>query len=59
MKDLEYGSGMVASFTRGQGEVFCAGSADWVVGLIKHDFFTEKITKNVLDVFSGRKTKMQ
>ncbi|KAI1617146.1 hypothetical protein EDD36DRAFT_484909 [Exophiala viscosa] len=54
LEDREYGSGMVASLKRGAGEVFCAGTAEWVVGLIKHDFFTETITRNVLNRFSGR-----
>ena len=53
--DCEYGSGMVASVVKGQGEIFCAGTAEWVVGLIKHEFFTEKITRNVLGRFSSRK----
>ncbi|KIW18235.1 hypothetical protein PV08_02523 [Exophiala spinifera] len=52
--DREYGSGMVASVAKGQGQIFCAGTAEWVVGLIKKDFFTQKITTNVLDRFSGR-----
>lgn len=55
LKDREYGSGMVASFTKNNGEVFCAGTCEWVVGLIKRDTFTEMITKNVLDKFIGRK----
>jgi len=45
---------MVASFTKGAGEVFCAGTCEWVAGLIHHDEFTELITKNVLDKFSGK-----
>lgn len=49
LKDRIYGSGMIASFTRNKGEVFCAGTAEWVVGLIKGDFYTQTITKNVLD----------
>ncbi|KAM0082291.1 hypothetical protein ACKRZS_005547 [Fusarium odoratissimum] len=55
LKDREYGSGMVASFTREDGEVFCAGSCEWVSGLIHKDVFTEIITRNVLDKFTGRK----
>jgi len=55
LKDREYGSGMVASFTRKKGEVFCAGSCEWVSGLIHKDIFTMIITRNVLDKFTGRK----
>ena len=54
LKDRIYGSGMVVSFTRKEGEVFCAGTAEWVVGLMKKDFYTETITKNVLNRFLGR-----
>lgn len=54
LKDRTYGSGMVAAFTRGKGEVFCAGTAEWVVGLMKKDFYTETITRNVLNKASGR-----
>ena len=43
-----YGSGMVASFERGAGEVFNAGSTEWVHGLITRDPFVEQITHNVL-----------
>jgi hypothetical protein len=46
------GSGMVVHFTRGQGEVFTAGTCEWVNGLIEGDVFTQRITKNVLDRFS-------
>lgn len=53
LKDLQYGAGMIASFTKKEGEVFCAGTADWVVGLTRRDFYTETITFNVLNRFSG------
>jgi hypothetical protein len=45
---------MVASFEKGKGEVFCAGTCEWVAGLIRRDDFTELITKNVLDRFTGK-----
>lgn len=56
LQDVEYGSGMVASFTRNKGEVFCAGSSEWVLGLIKGDRLTEIITRNVLDRFCKKST---
>lgn len=43
-----YGSGMVAIFQQGEGEVFNGGSTEWVNGLIHRDPFTEQITHNVL-----------
>ncbi|KAL4795057.1 hypothetical protein BDV19DRAFT_379169 [Aspergillus venezuelensis] len=55
LKDREYGSGMVASFTKEKGEVFCAGTCEWVAGLIHRDEFTELITKNVLNKFIRRR----
>lgn len=45
------GSGMMVSFRRGKGEVFNAGSCEWVRGLKEREPFTEKITRNVLDRF--------
>ncbi|KAF4456686.1 hypothetical protein F53441_1242 [Fusarium austroafricanum] len=51
LKDREYTSGVVASFTRNKGEVFVAGTCEWVNGLIKTDFFVETITRNVLNKF--------
>ncbi|MBN9045302.1 MAG: hypothetical protein J0H18_06475 [Rhizobiales bacterium] len=45
------GSGMMVSFRRGKGEVFNAGSCEWVRGLKEKEPFTEKITRNVLDRF--------
>lgn len=47
--DTEFGSGMIAEYSRGAGTVFNAGSAEWVSGLMRHDGFTERITRNVLD----------
>jgi hypothetical protein len=54
MRDLHRGSAMIATFTRGEGQVFTAGTTEWVSGLIAHDLFTERITKTVLDRFCGR-----
>ncbi|MNR66103.1 hypothetical protein D3C85_1894280 [compost metagenome] len=51
IKDKRYGSGMVASFRKGQGSVFNAGTCEWVNGLIHRDVFTETITRNVLNRF--------
>ncbi len=46
-----YGSSMVVTFTRGDGEVFCAGTTDWPYGLEANDPFVTIITRNVLDRF--------
>lgn len=51
LRDLYRGSAMIATFTRNGGQVFTAGSTEWVNGLIHHDPFTERITRNVLARF--------
>lgn len=55
LKDRQYTVGVVASFTRNKGEVFVAGTCEWVHGLIKKDFFVETITRNVLKRFTSSK----
>jgi hypothetical protein len=45
------GSGMIVSFRRGQGEVFHAGSVEWVAGLLRRDPQVERVTRNVLARF--------
>ncbi|HGW4869699.1 TPA: N,N-dimethylformamidase beta subunit family domain-containing protein [Pseudomonas aeruginosa] len=54
LKDKRYGSGMIATFQKGAGQVFNAGSCEWVNGLIQRDPFTEIITRNVLNRFIKR-----
>jgi hypothetical protein len=48
------GSGMIASFSRGRGEVFHAGSVEWVAGLLRRDPQVETVTRNVLSRFTRR-----
>ncbi len=55
-RKLRYGSGMVVSFRKGAGEVFTAGTCEWVAGLIDRDPFVVGITRNVLDRFCDRAT---
>lgn len=50
-----YGSGMMASFTRGNGTVFNSGSTEWVAGLIHRDWFVERITSTVLNRLGQQK----
>ncbi len=42
------GSGMIVNFRRGRGEVFHAGSVEWIAGLIRRDPQVEQVTRNVL-----------
>lgn len=48
------GSGMIVSFKKGLGEVFHAGSCEWVAGLLRHDPQVERVTRNVLSRFMKR-----
>jgi hypothetical protein len=47
------GSGMIVNFKRGAGEVYTAGTCEWVNGLIVRDFYTETVTRNVLNRFGN------
>lgn len=48
------GAGMTVIFSRGPGQVFHAGSCEWVAGLAAGDAGTCRITHNVLSRFLGR-----
>ena len=45
------GCGVVVSMKRGEGEIFTAGTCEWVAGLIRKDHATQTITDNVLKRF--------
>lgn len=45
------GHAVMASFRRGAGEVFNAGTTEWAHGLAAGNPFVERITRNVLDRF--------
>lgn len=45
------GHAVMASFRRGEGEVFNAGTTEWAHGLAAGDAFVERITRNVLERF--------
>ena len=47
-----YGAGMVVAMRRGQGEVITAGSCEWVMGLKRNCFYTQQITRTILDRFT-------
>ena len=55
IQQMKRGAGMIASYRRGQGEVFNAGSCEWLAGLIARDRQVERVTKNVLDRYTGRR----
>ena len=43
------GAGMIVNFEKGRGEVFHAGSVEWVAGLLRRDPLVERVTANVLN----------
>ncbi len=49
---VRYGSGMLVHMSRGRGEVVTAGTCEWIMGLKRNDFFTTRITRNVLERFT-------
>ncbi|MDP3896669.1 MAG: hypothetical protein Q8Q62_08330, partial [Mesorhizobium sp.] len=51
---VKRGAGMIVNFKRGKGEVFHAGSCEWVAGLLRGDAMVEKVTANVLDRYLGK-----
>jgi N,N-dimethylformamidase beta subunit-like protein len=50
-KRLLRGHAVMASFKRGRGEVFNAGTTEWVYGLKANNSFVDRITRNVLHRF--------
>ena len=48
---VKRGAGMIVSFSRGRGEVFHAGSCEWVAALLRRDPMVERVTHNVLTRF--------
>lgn len=48
------GSGMIVTMAHGRGEVFNAGTIDWVAGLKRRDAATEQVTRNVLNRYMQR-----
>ncbi len=51
---VKRGNGMIVNFAKGKGEVFHAGTCEWVAGLLRNDAMVEKVTRNVLDRYLGR-----
>ena len=44
----------MVSFPKGKGEVFHAGSCEWVAGLIRRDAMVEQVTRNVIGRYLAR-----
>ena len=54
LQRVKRGNGMIVTFPRGKGEVFHAGSCEWVAGLLRRDAMVERVTANVLDRYLRR-----
>ncbi len=51
---VKRGAGMIVNFPRGKGEVFHAGSCEWVAALKRGDAMVERVTANVLNHYLNR-----
>ncbi|KOF14316.1 hypothetical protein AC244_27880 [Ensifer adhaerens] len=51
---IKRGCGMIVNFPRGKGEVFHAGSCEWVAALRRGDAMVERVTANVLNRYLKR-----
>jgi hypothetical protein len=40
---------MMVNFPMGQGEIFHAGSCEWVAGLLRRDPMVERVTANIMN----------
>ena len=54
LEKVKRGNGMIVNFAKGKGEVFHAGSCEWVAGLLRGDAMVERVTQNVMDRFLGK-----
>ncbi|MCY4370529.1 MAG: hypothetical protein OXF41_14230, partial [bacterium] len=52
---IRYGSAVITAMSKGDGEVFCAGTTEWCHALAQGDTQVETITRNVLDRFLGNR----
>jgi hypothetical protein len=54
LEKVRYSNGMIVNFKRGKGEVFHAGTCEWVAGLQRADSMVERVTANVLNRYLKR-----
>jgi hypothetical protein len=52
---VKRGAGMIVNFARGKGEVFHAGSCEWVAALSRRDAMIGRVTANVLERYLARR----
>lgn len=53
LEKVKRGNGMIVNFPKGKGEVFHAGSCEWIAGLLRLDPMVEQVTNNVLGRYLG------
>ena len=51
------GNGMIVLCPRGKGQIFNAGSCEWVAGLQRKDADTQIVTRNVLNQFTSKNSR--
>ena len=56
LEKVKRGNGMIVNFPRGKGEVFHAGSCEWVAGLLRQDAMVERVTSQCTRPLSRRKS---
>jgi hypothetical protein len=54
LEKVKRSNGMIVNFPKGKGEVFHAGSCEWVAGLLRNDPMVGKVTENVLRRYLAR-----
>lgn len=54
MAQHRYGCGVVVHMHKGNGQVYCAGSCEWVAGLIRNDAQIRQTTSNVINRFLNK-----
>jgi hypothetical protein len=52
---VKRGAGMMVNFPMGDGEIFHAGSCEWIAGLQRKDPMVERVTANVMNRYLGKK----
>jgi len=50
---VKRGAGMMVNFPMGKGEIFHAGTCEWVAGLLRQDPMVERVTANIMDRYLG------
>jgi hypothetical protein len=55
LEKVRYSNGMIVNFPKGKGEVFHAGTCEWVAGLLREDPMVERVTQNIFRRYLDRR----